>query len=71
MFPRLEGDQSRYDCRSMAANRRGEDVVKPNPRIPRSLYERLVRIAERERRSLNDQIVKALEEHAQREEAKK
>jgi predicted HicB family RNase H-like nuclease len=50
---------------------RGEDVVKPNPRIPRELYDRLQRIATRERRSLNDQIVKALEEHAQREEQKK
>ena len=41
------------------------------PPIPRELYERLQRIATRERRSLNDQIVKALEEHAQREEQKK
>ena len=50
---------------------RDEDVVKPNPRLPRSLYDRLQRIATRERRSLNEQIVKALEEHAEREEQKK
>lgn len=50
---------------------RDSDVVKPNPRLPRSLYDRLQRIAVRERRSLNDQIVKALEEHADREEQKK
>jgi hypothetical protein len=48
-----------------------DDVVRPNPRIPRPLYDRLQRIATRERRSLNDQIVKALEEHAQREELQK
>ena len=50
---------------------RDEDVVKPNPRLPRALYDRLQRIAARERRSLNEQIVKALEEHADREEQKK
>ena len=50
---------------------RDSDVVKPNPRLPRSLYERLQRIAARERRSLNDQIVKALEEHVEREEQRK
>jgi predicted HicB family RNase H-like nuclease len=61
----------RYDSRAMPRTARDEDVVKPNPRIPRPLYERLQRIAARERRSLNEQIVKALEEHAQREEQKK
>ncbi|HJQ36221.1 MAG TPA: hypothetical protein VKB93_03690 [Thermoanaerobaculia bacterium] len=55
----------------MPRPRRDDDVVKPNPRIPRELYDRLQRIATRERESLNDQIVKALEEHADREEQKK
>jgi predicted HicB family RNase H-like nuclease len=55
----------------MARTAKDEDVVKPNPRIPRSLYDRLQRIAARERRSLNDQIVKALEEHVEREEQRK
>jgi predicted HicB family RNase H-like nuclease len=50
---------------------RDENVVKPNPRLPRELYERLQRIAARERRSLNEQIVKALEDHADREEQKR
>ena len=60
-----------YDPGEMPRPPRDEDVVKPNPRLPRALYERLQRIATRERRSLNEQIVKALEEHADREEQKR
>ncbi len=46
--------------------RKSEDIVKPNPRIPRKLLDALKEIAEKQRHSLNDQIVIAIEEYVER-----
>lgn len=56
---------ARYDPSPMPTTNT-EDFVKPNPRIPSALVEELRIIAKAERRSLNDQIVIAIEEHVKR-----
>lgn len=66
----VECSRNQLEIVSRTSRSPGEDFVKPNPRTPRRLYERLQRIATREHRSLTDQIVKALEEHADREDKK-
>lgn len=38
-----------------------DPFIKPNPRIPVDLVKKLRKIAEEERRSLNDQIIVALD----------
>jgi Arc-like DNA binding domain len=48
-----------------------DDYVKPNPRIPRDLYDRLQMLAELHRRSLSDEIVVAVEEWLQKNEISK
>lgn len=62
--------RAKYHTRNMPT-RRDDDTVKPNPRIPAALVEAVREIATRNRRSLNDQIVIALEEHVERERTRK
>ena len=62
--------RAKYHTRNMPT-RRDDDTVKPNPRIPAALVEAVREIATRKRRSLNDQIVIALEEHVEREGVRK
>jgi predicted HicB family RNase H-like nuclease len=46
-----------------------DTTTKPNPRIPRPLNDALVRLADRERMSINSLIVRLLEEGVARAEA--
>lgn len=63
--------RTKYDSPRMPS-RKTDDLVKPNPRIPRKLVDALRIVADADRHSLNDQIVIAIEEYlASRKKAKK